>query len=65
MMVAIVHLGNAIAKSEGLGNSGDDLPPHIEPACWEMLQIPDNELSELIANIHTEFEYLSEFLKLE
>jgi len=63
-MVAIVHLADAIARIEGLGFSGDQQPPSIEPQSWEMINIPEEELGELVEEIKEEFEKTTVFLEL-
>ena len=63
-MVAIVHLGNAISRLEGIGFGGDHQPPEINPKSWEMLSIPEEEIGELIVEIKAEFEKSAVFLEL-
>ena len=63
-MVAIVHIGNVISRLERLGFSGDDIPPEINPQSWEILNIPEEELGELIIEIKEDYEKSSVFLEL-
>jgi HD-like signal output (HDOD) protein len=63
-IVAIVHFANAIARLEGLGYSGDNQPPQIDPKSWEMLGIPEADLGVIIAEIKEDFEKSSVFLEL-
>ncbi len=62
--VAIVHLADAIARLENLGNGGDSQTPVIDPESWKMLGIPETELGELILRIEEEFKKASVFLSL-
>ncbi len=62
--VAIVHLADAIARLENLGNGGDSQTPVIDPKSWSMLGIPETELGELILKIEEEFKKASVFLNL-
>jgi HD-like signal output (HDOD) protein len=63
-MVAIVHIGNVISRLERLGFSGDDIPPEISPQSWKILNIPEEELGELIIEIKEDYEKSSVFLEL-
>ena len=63
-MVSIVHLGNAVTRLEGLGFGGDNIPPEINPNSWEMLNIPEEELGDLIGEIHEDYKKSSVFLEL-
>ena len=63
-MVAIVHLGNAISRLENMGYGGDNQPPEIISECWEVLNIPEEEMGDLIVEIKNEFEKSSVFLEL-
>ncbi len=63
-MVSIVHLADAISRIEGIGYGGDSLTPVIDPKSWEILQIPAEELGELIVIIKEEFKKAAVFLAM-
>lgn len=63
-MVTIVHLGNAISRSEGLGFSGDSQPVIINPDHLELVNIKEEELTDIKAEIRDEFEKSAVFLEL-
>ncbi len=54
-LVSIIHLADAIARWENLGNGGDHVSPSINPKSWEILNIPEEELGELIQEILEEY----------
>ena len=62
--VAIVHIANAIPRIEGIGFGGDNQTPIIDPDGWATLQIPAEDLGELIVTIKKEFEVSSIFMSL-
>ncbi len=63
-IVTIVHLGNAISRSEGLGFSGDSQPVYINPVYLKFVNINKEELTDIKAEIHEEFEKSAIFLEL-
>ena len=63
-MVTIVHLGNAISRSEGLGFSGDSQPVIINPDHLELVNINEEELTDIKAEIRDEFDKSAVFLEL-
>ncbi|NOY79069.1 MAG: HDOD domain-containing protein [Calditrichaeota bacterium] len=63
-MVSVVHLADAISRIEGIGYGGDLQTPVIDPQSWETLQIPAEELGELILKIKEEFKKATVFLAM-
>jgi len=63
-MVSVVHLADAISRIEGIGYGGDSLTPVIDPESWEILQIPAEEIGNLIATIKEEFKKAAVFLEM-
>jgi len=63
-MVSVVHLADAISRIEGIGYGGDLQTPVIEPQSWATLQIPIEELGELILTIKEEFKKATVFLTM-
>ena len=63
-MVAIIHLADAIIKLEDIGFSGDNQKPDINPISWEILNIPEDDIEELVPEIREDFEKATIFLRL-
>ncbi|HHM24136.1 MAG TPA: HDOD domain-containing protein [Bacteroidetes bacterium] len=54
-LVSIVHLADAIARWENLGNGGDRANPEFDPENWQILNIPEEELGEIIQEVIEEY----------
>ncbi len=63
-MAAIIHVADAITKSQNIGYSGDDQEPNIDPLSWEILNITEGDLSEIIPEVREDYEKAFIFLRL-
>lgn len=61
-IVAIVHLGDALARLAGIGSGGDNVPPAIHPGVWPALYLNESQIPELVEEISIDYENSSDFL---
>lgn len=61
-IVAVVHLGDALARLAQIGSGGDSIPPSIYPAVWPLLYLDESQIPELIEEISVDYENSSDFL---
>ncbi len=59
---AIVHVANVFVRAIGFGFGGDNLVPRISPAAWEMLDMSDSLVREIIGEMDGELEDAEDFL---
>jgi putative nucleotidyltransferase with HDIG domain len=59
---AIVHVANVFVRAIGFGFGGDNLVPRISRAAWEMLDMPDSLVREIIGEMDGKLEDAEEFL---
>jgi putative nucleotidyltransferase with HDIG domain len=52
----IVHLADVMVRAAGFGFGGDDLVPKVHPDTWEVLNIDDALLDEIIGEAHFQLE---------
>ena len=52
---AIIHIGSIIAKTLGLGNSGENFIPKIEPKAWDTLGLPMDILPNIFQQVNSQF----------
>jgi putative nucleotidyltransferase with HDIG domain len=45
---AVVHIADVLIKSSGFGNSGDNLVPSIQQIAWDLLELNENLIAELV-----------------
>jgi hypothetical protein len=45
---AIVHLADLLTRAVGFGFSGDHHVPAVNPAAWELLNLSDADLREIL-----------------
>jgi len=45
---AIVHISDILTRSVGFGFAGDDYVPSVDPAAWELLDLSDANLREIV-----------------
>lgn len=63
-LVALVHLGNAIARRENFGHSCDILDAEIDPHVWGMVRINDTEIQSLKEEMALEFDRAGSLIEL-
>jgi putative nucleotidyltransferase with HDIG domain len=59
---AIVHVANIFVRAIGFGFGGDNLVPGINPAAWEMLDISDSLVREIIGEMDGKLEEAEDIL---
>ncbi len=63
-MVALVHIADALAHKENIGNGVDNLEREIDPGSLELLNIEAKDLEEMTKYFQDEFNKASIFLEL-
>jgi putative nucleotidyltransferase with HDIG domain len=48
---AIVHISDSFVRAKGVGFAGDPFVSTIHPATWQMLQLSDDEIREILTQI--------------
>jgi len=59
---AIVHVADSIVRAMGFGCAGDNLVTQIDSNAWEMLEISDPILEEIIMEVDDKLEDAEDFL---
>lgn len=59
---AIVHVANVFVRAIGFGFGGDNLVPRINPAAWEMLDLSDSLVKEIVQEMDGKLEDVDDFL---
>ncbi len=48
---AIVHVADILVRARGVGFAGDAFVPAVHPAAWEMLQLSDQDIKDVLTQI--------------
>ncbi|MDX9746793.1 MAG: HDOD domain-containing protein [Syntrophales bacterium] len=48
---AIVHVSNSIVRAKGIGFAGDPFVSAIHPGAWQMLQLSDDDIRDVLTQI--------------
>jgi putative nucleotidyltransferase with HDIG domain len=59
---AIVHLADILTRSVGFGFAGDNYVPAVNPTAWELLDLSDAELREIIDEMDHTLQEAGDFL---
>ena len=59
---AIAHVANVFVRAIGFGFGGDNLVPRINPAAWEMLDLSDSLVKEIVQEMDGKLEDVDDFL---
>lgn len=59
---AIAHVANVFVKAIGFGFGGDNLVPRINSAAWEMLDLSDSLVKEIVQEMDGKLEDVDDFL---
>jgi len=59
---AIVHVSDVLVRATGFGAPEDDIVPMIHPKAWEILNLSDDLLEEMIREIRTQLDDAEDFL---
>jgi putative nucleotidyltransferase with HDIG domain len=59
---AIVHLSDILTRSVGFGFAGDNYVPQVNPAAWELLNLSDADLREVIDEMDHTLHEAGDFL---
>jgi len=59
---AIAHVANVFVRAIGFGFGGDDLVPQINSAAWEMLDMSDSLVKEIVKEMDGKLEDAEDFL---
>jgi putative nucleotidyltransferase with HDIG domain len=51
METAIVHVADVLARAKGVGYPGDLVVPTVHPAAWEMLNLSENDIGDILRNL--------------
>jgi|WetSurMetagenome_2_1015567.scaffolds.fasta_scaffold00020_76 putative nucleotidyltransferase with HDIG domain len=62
VQAAIVHLGDILTRSVGFGFSGDYHVPAVNPAAWELLNLSNSDLREILDEMDGAFSEAETFL---
>ena len=57
---AIVHMADILVKARGLGFSGDNLVPEVNPKAWETLGLAEADLREILKELEDSVEQTEE-----
>jgi HD-like signal output (HDOD) protein len=60
---AIVHMADVLVKARGLGFSGDNLVPEVNPKAWETLGLAEADLREILKELEDSVEQTEEEFK--
>ncbi|HET57107.1 MAG TPA: HDOD domain-containing protein [Deltaproteobacteria bacterium] len=50
---AIVHVSDILVRARGIGINGDMLVPDIHPESWTLLQLTDDDVRDILAELET------------
>jgi len=59
---AITHVANVFVRAIGFGFGGDNLVPRIDQAAWDILDMPDSVVKEIIKEMDGKLEDAEDFL---
>jgi putative nucleotidyltransferase with HDIG domain len=62
LQASIVHLADILTRAVGFGFSGDHHVPAVNPAAWELLNLSDAELREILDEMDAAFSEAESFL---
>jgi putative nucleotidyltransferase with HDIG domain len=51
LKASVVHLADVLIKASGFGFSGDEFVPRIDPVAWEILEMDDSILAEIVEEL--------------
>jgi putative nucleotidyltransferase with HDIG domain len=60
METAIVHLSDILVRARGFGFAGDSFVPAIEPAAFELLDLTENDIKEILREMDDSLEIIEE-----
>lgn len=62
MHAAIVHLSDILVKAKGFGFAGDNIIPAVNPSAWQLLDISDADLKDIIKEMEDSMGQAEDFL---
>jgi putative nucleotidyltransferase with HDIG domain len=51
METAIVHVADILVRARGIGFSGDDLVPQVQPGAWQLLRLSDQDIRDVLTQV--------------
>lgn len=63
-LTAIVHTADVLARTLKLGSGGDRKVPPLDPAAWTLLNLPEEALRKMLAEIPGEFSKADLFIQM-
>ncbi len=62
MQTAIVHLSDLLVKAKGFGFAGDNLVPAVNPSAWQILDLSESDLKEILREMDDALSQAEDFL---
>ena len=62
VQTAIVHLSDILVRAKGFGFAGDGLVPAVNPSAWQLLELPEEELREILKELEDSLGQAEDFL---
>lgn len=59
---AIVHLSDILIRARGFGFAGDNLVPAVHPAAWQVLDLSENDIKEVLKEMDDSLSQAEDFL---
>lgn len=65
VMTAIVHLSDILVRAKGFGFAGDKLVPALNPSVWEILDITETDIKEILEEMEDSLYHKNDFLLMD
>jgi len=65
LATAVVHLADILVRARGFGFAGDPFVPAINPQAWELLQLSEANLRDIVRELDDSLDVAGDFLSLE
>jgi putative nucleotidyltransferase with HDIG domain len=62
MQTAIVHFADVLTRAKGFGFSGDNFVPAVHPTVWQLLDLSDEDLKEIVSELEDSLGEAENFL---
>ncbi len=62
VQTAVVHLADVLTRAAGFGFSGDNFVPAVHPSVWQLLDLSDADLKEIVSEFEDSLGQAEDFL---
>jgi putative nucleotidyltransferase with HDIG domain len=60
LQTSVVHVSNVLIRAKGFGFSGDNIAPPINPFAWETLNLTEDDIRDILAEMEESLEHASD-----